>query len=109
MSDTKVMRCELQDYIEIACLFRYEVELENLAGEVVIGRAVTTRINSQHQECLVLDSVVVAHTSATKSSASPPASPPVSSAEHEIELSQLRQMRVLTKNARFRRVDFLAS
>lgn len=36
--------CNLYDYIEIACLYRYPVRIATASGEILTGKAVTTSI-----------------------------------------------------------------
>lgn len=43
MSETRPIDCTLHDYLEVACLFGYELEVLQKSGAVVIGNAVTTR------------------------------------------------------------------
>ena len=50
-----MISCQQYDYIEIACLYRYEVSLTTGNGDVVQGTAVTTGINQHKQEYLALD------------------------------------------------------
>jgi len=47
--------CHQYDYIEIACLNAYQLELELITGELVKGIAITTSIKDK-QEFLVLTS-----------------------------------------------------
>ena len=49
-----MIRCELHDYIEIACTFRYPVRLTMRTGEVLDGVAVDTRRDAQGEECIAI-------------------------------------------------------
>lgn len=84
----KPIPCELFDYIEIACMFGYKVELTLHSGERYCGVAITTHINQDKQEFLVL-----------QLDSTPPQN-------IEIETSNLSEMTVLTENARFEQVRF---
>ncbi|KKO44846.1 transcriptional regulator [Arsukibacterium ikkense] len=49
-----MLNCNLHDYVEIVCLYRYPLCLTLVSGEQVYGTALDTRYNSARQECLVL-------------------------------------------------------
>ena len=49
-----MIKCDIYDYIEIACLYKIEVLLTLHSGEEVIGVASTTSINSDKEEFLVV-------------------------------------------------------
>lgn len=49
-----MMNCEQHDYIEIACLYRYPVQLTLTNGEQVSGQALDTVRNDDQAECLKL-------------------------------------------------------
>jgi Rho-binding antiterminator len=46
--------CTLHDYIEIACMHRYDVKLHLDTGLVVTGRATSTRAGADKAEYFVL-------------------------------------------------------
>ena len=46
--------CDLHDYVEIACLYGYDLKIEMIGGESLVARAITTRIKN-HEEFLVVD------------------------------------------------------
>lgn len=46
--------CDLHDYLEIACLYGYDLRLQFLNGSVVEGQAVTTETAPGRVEHLVL-------------------------------------------------------
>ena len=50
-----MLHCDLHDYIEIVCLYRYPLCLTLVSGEELYGTALDTRYNSASQECLVLE------------------------------------------------------
>jgi len=76
--------CHLHDYIEIACLYGYELELEMKDGSRIHGRAITTR-TQERQEFLQLQ---------TKE------------AERSLALNDLKRMTALTPHAQFSSIDF---
>ncbi|MEC4727391.1 Rho-binding antiterminator [Shewanella sp. D64] len=47
-----MIKCDIHDYIEIACLYKIEVLLTQHSGEEEKGVASTTSINSDKQELL---------------------------------------------------------
>lgn len=49
-----MISCDLHDYIEIACMFRYPVRVTLKQGQVLEGVAVDTQRNAQREECLQL-------------------------------------------------------
>lgn len=50
-----MIRCELHDYIEIACTFRYPVRLTTKSGEVISGIALDTQYDAQRNECIAVE------------------------------------------------------
>lgn len=50
-----MISCEQYDYIEIACLYRYQVLIVLTSGEHFTGQAVDTCVNRLKQECLKLN------------------------------------------------------
>lgn len=82
----KLLQCDLHDYLEIACMYQYRVELELLSGQRIVGTPKTTKTSSEKREFLVVmreDKTLV-----------------------EIETSELSSMTVLTRGAKFERVVF---
>ncbi|WP_299798267.1 Rho-binding antiterminator [uncultured Shewanella sp.] len=51
-----MIRCDIHDYIEIACLYRIELLLTLRSGEEVVGVAKTTCIDDHRKECIVIES-----------------------------------------------------
>jgi len=76
--------CADYDYIEIACLYQYQVELELPSGKST-GTAITTEKNNLG-EFLVIEKE--------------------NSARESIRLDQIRRLIVKTKNARFTEHSF---
>lgn len=50
-----MLNCDLHDYVEIVCLYRYPLCLTLASGEVLYGTALDTRYNDARQECLVIE------------------------------------------------------
>lgn len=84
---TKTILCELYDYIEIACTFKYPVLLILENGKEREGIATDTLINSDKQECLVLIEKQ-------------------NQEKLEIVLNDLVRMQALVENPHFEGVDF---
>ncbi|OAI09506.1 transcriptional regulator [Methylomonas methanica] len=82
MSECRIA-CDLHDYIEIACLYGYQVRLTLKDKRIVEGRALNM-MTEEKREFLLLD-----HNPTEK-----------------IALDQLAKLQVLTPNARFTEVIF---
>lgn len=82
MSECRIA-CDLHDYIEIACLYGYQVRLTLKDKRIVEGRALNI-VTEEKREVLLLD-----HNPTEK-----------------IALDQLAKLQVLTPNARFTEVIF---
>lgn len=48
------LNCDLHDYLEIACMHRYDLQIELLDGPSFAARALTTRTAPSKEEFLVL-------------------------------------------------------
>lgn len=55
-SDYKPLTCELYDYLEIACLHGYQLDIELLDGGRLQAQAVTTETTASKEELLILRS-----------------------------------------------------
>ena len=84
--------CDKYDYIEIACMYAYELKLQLDSGETLFGRAVTAGIDQNKQEFILIES----HPENEKKPAK----------DLEVPLNQLRSLQVLSPNARFQSVEF---
>ena len=80
--------CHIHDYIEIACLYHFEIELTLRDGDTVAGRARTTRVGADHHEYLVLIQ---------------------QGFEREVDLAEISSMRAISDNPHFDSVDFTDS
>lgn len=49
-----IIKCDLHDYLEIACLFKVEVELTLKDATKITGIPITTTIDSERNECLAV-------------------------------------------------------
>ena len=87
VSVTKILSCDLHDYLEIACMYAYQVELELNEGQKCTGKPLTT-ITSEQKEYLLFRS----DTAPDK--------------ELKLGVLEIKSMRVLSKNARFKFVEF---
>lgn len=50
-----MISCASHDYVEIACLYRFEVELVFKDGAIVRGKALQTTYNVNKEECILLN------------------------------------------------------
>ncbi len=75
--------CALHDYIEIACMYGYQVKLYLKNGHIIVGKAIDIHTDTGKHEYLIVDNE-----------------------QQKIELSQLAKMNVLTPNAKFSEVVF---
>lgn len=76
--------CALHDYLEIACLYGYQVRLILKDHQTTEGKAIDTMTTAEKREYLVIDS----------------------GKTQQIELVQIKKLQVLTNNAKFSEVIF---
>ncbi len=76
--------CELHDFVEVACLYGYQLKLILKNNEILEGKAIDIVNFPEKRECLVIDNA----------------------SRQYIELTQLAKMQVLTPNAKFSEVVF---
>ncbi|MCK9609289.1 MAG: Rho-binding antiterminator [Methylomonas sp.] len=76
--------CDLHDYIEIACLYHYQVVLTLRDQQTIEGKAIDTLTSTEKREYLIIDN----------------------GQKQQIELNQLKKLQVLTPNAQFTEVIF---
>ena len=76
--------CALHDYLEIACLYGYQVRLILKEYQTIEGKAIDTMTTAEKREYLVIDN----------------------GQKQQIELIQIKKMQVLTANAKFSEVIF---
>jgi Rho-binding antiterminator len=87
MTQNNPISCDLHDYIEVACMRNYRVELVLKGGEVIEGKALDVITSPEKQEFLIID---------------------IGGEKQQIELNQLHKMIALTPNASFNEVEFKA-
>jgi Rho-binding antiterminator len=83
MSTYKPLHCDLHDYLEIACLCGYTLDIELTDGQRLTARAITTRTSSTREEFLEVETT---------------------DGRQEIRLDHLLAIAPLDKSARFGRV-----
>lgn len=76
--------CDLHDYIEIACLYHYQLKLTFKDQQTMEGKAIDTLTSIEKREYLIIDN----------------------GQRQQIELNRLKKLQVLTPNAQFREVIF---
>ncbi|PSJ17395.1 Rho-binding antiterminator [Nitrosomonas supralitoralis] len=76
--------CELHDFVEVACMYHYQLKLILKNEQMIEGTAIDIVNTPEMQECLIIDN----------------------DSRIQIELTQLVRMEVLTPNAKFREVIF---
>jgi len=80
-----MISCPQYDYVEIACLYKFPVQISLFDGSLVAGIAQDTSINSKQEECLV---VKTEH------------------AEEVITLTDIKIIKVMIKNPHFDQMEF---
>jgi Rho-binding antiterminator len=76
--------CELHDFVEVACMYRYQLKLCLKNNQIIKGKAIDIVNSSEGRECLVIDG----------------------DSRQQVELTQIAKMDVLTPNAKFHEVVF---
>jgi len=79
-----VISCELHDFVEVACMYGYQLKLTLKNGEVVEGKAVDI-LSIDQQELLDIDD---------------------NGEKKQIDLMTLAKMEILTPSAKFSQVVF---
>lgn len=54
MDDYQPLACDLYDYLEIACLHRYQLDIELTDGSHLLGQALTTETTTNKEEFLLV-------------------------------------------------------
>lgn len=54
MDDYQPLACDLYDYLEIACMHRYQLAIELVDGSHLLGQALTTETTASKGEFLLL-------------------------------------------------------
>ncbi len=79
-----IISCHIHDYVEIACMYGYQIRLTLYTGDKVTGRAKTTS-SKDKLEYLVIETT---------------------DGEMDIEMNQIKTMRSLIDNPHFTQIDF---
>jgi Rho-binding antiterminator len=82
-----LISCANHDYVEIACLYRFEILLVLKDGQVLRGKALQTAYNANREECLVMET---------------------GAGNEEIVLDQVASMKAITNNPHFEKLDFIS-
>ena len=80
-----MLSCELHDYIEIACLYHFEVKLELRNNENIQGIAETTGTSVDKREWIVLK---------------------IDDLNQKLDLTDIASMQAITANQHFDKVNF---
>ena len=83
MHQTTLISCALHDYIEIACMYGYQIKLLLKNKQTMDGKAIDINTNEQ-REYFLLDN----------------------GRQQKIELIEIKQLEVLTPRAKFQKVSF---
>ena len=80
-----MISCANHDYVEIACMYGFEVKLVFKNGQIIQGKALQTSYSENKEEGIVIKTEF---------------------GDKEIVLAQLAAMVAVTKNPHFGKVDF---
>ena len=53
MDDYRPLACDLYDYLEIACMHRYQLAIELVDGSHLLGQALTTQTTAKEEFLLI--------------------------------------------------------
>ncbi|PTN11690.1 Rho-binding antiterminator [Nitrosomonas aestuarii] len=82
--EKNVISCELHDFVEVACMYGYELRLTLKNNQEIVGKAIDIVQSADKHEFLVVDN----------------------GSEQQIDLIELSKMEVLTPHAKFSEVVF---
>ena len=85
VSQPPMLSCDKHDYLEIVCMFHYELQVTEKSGRVYTGKARDVKIVEEQTEALVLQDF---------------------ESETFIATNQIASIDVLTPNARFKTICF---
>ncbi|CAE6490145.1 Rof transcriptional antiterminator [Nitrosomonas nitrosa] len=80
-----IIDCELHDYIEVACMYGYQVRLVLKNQQIIEGQAKDIVTTAEKREFLVIEN---------------------EQGRQQVELITLDKMQVLTTNAKFNEISF---
>jgi len=83
------IQCQLYDYVEIACMRHYRLDIELMTGEIITGMALTTLIKNK-QEFIVINTNIDSEKNNHDQDS-----------EQEIRLDLVKSITVLDENAEF--------
>lgn len=83
-----LISCELHDYIEVACMYGYQVKLFLLDQSFIEGKAKDILTDAEKREFLIMET---------------------GSGSQQVELVLLEKMQILTPNAKFSEIVFQVS
>lgn len=84
MSHPAIIACALHDYMEIACVYGYQVKLQLKNGQSIEGKAVDLFTSPEKREYLLIESLQ----------------------QRKVELIEIKELQVLTTHANFQKVEF---
>jgi Rho-binding antiterminator len=82
---SRIIDCHIHDYIEIACLYGFQVNLELVDQTSIQGRAKTTETSVDKHEWLILE---------------------IGDQSEKVELSTIKSMQAITPNPHFDKIEF---
>jgi len=88
MNAYQPLNCDLHDYLEIACMHRYGLQIEMIDGRGFSARALTTRTAPSKEEFFVLQN---------------------DNGQFEVRLDQMLAITPLDPNASFSRIELAGS
>ncbi|SFP90093.1 transcriptional antiterminator, Rof [Nitrosomonas cryotolerans] len=77
--------CDLHDYVEVACMYHYQLKLILKDNQIIEGKAIDIITSTEKQEYLIISN---------------------GQEQYHIELTQLAKMQATTPNARFSEILF---
>ena len=80
-----IIDCAVHDYVEIACLYGFDLTLKLDDNTTRQGKALDVKLNANRDECLVLEEEGKAH---------------------QVVLNRVKSMRVINDNPHFEIVEF---
>jgi Rho-binding antiterminator len=80
-----LISCANHDYVEIACMYKFEVKLVLKNSRIVKGKALQTTYNENREECIVLKTEI---------------------GSVKIVLEQVASMEAVRKNPHFGKINF---
>jgi Rho-binding antiterminator len=80
-----LISCANHDYVEIACMYKFEVKLVLKNSRIVKGKALQTTYNENREECIVLKTEI---------------------GSEKIVLEQVASMEAVRKNPHFGKINF---